>query len=347
MKSIFCTRLMLTALSLILLTSCSDKSSSGADSLPPDAKGAINSFLPAYVTVNSVQVDNAGPNQYKFKSIVTVQEPLYVLSIQQPDLSGVSPVLDGSPPSGLQVLNQVNAAGASITVYGHFTAEKIVDKWTYSAVSFESGLEQLGKPAGSYPPGAVIAGTSRGDKALADFAAAVTTYKQKAAVVAEQQKQEANTIQKEKEGRQAAYRANLLDSIKAGASYEGTLAIAAGNFAMIHEGTSEPVKLTFTSLTGFLVKADASSPNNPSEHQSFTGIIKFDPNGDPNFYPLAMGPDKIQDNGAGWMFFWAAGNLNLRPVSGGLEGSAHLGDWGYSVSLQRIDKGSALSTPLP
>lgn len=338
MKPLSTFGLTLPFFALLLLASCSEKSTVAKFDPPAnDVKGAINGLLPAYVSVAGVQIDDAGPNQYKFKATATVQEPLYTLTIKQPELSGVPSVPDVHPPCNLNLLNLVTANGASITLYGHFSAEKVVDKWTYSDVTFESGLEQLGKPAGSFPPGTFISGRPEAEKALTAFTAAIVDYKQKTAAILEQEKSDADKVQKEKEAQIAVSRAKFLDAVKAGKTYEGTLAIAAGNFAIRPKGTSESVKIIFTRLTGFLVKADAINPNNPAEHQSFTGTINFDPSAEPDSYPLTMGPDRSQTNGTGWMFFWAAGHLNLRLIEGRLEGNAQIGDWGYSVSLQETD----------
>jgi hypothetical protein len=350
MKPTIPLRLILTVFALMLCASCSDKSTMGiVDPPTSDVNGAINAFLPAYVSVASVQVDDAGQNRYKFKATATVQEPLYTLTSQQPDLSGVPPTPELPPPSNFEVLKPVNANGATIILYGHFSAEKIVDKWTYSDITFESGLEQLGKPAGSFPPGTVISGTPEAVKVLDAFTASVDNYKRKTTAILEQEKLTADKIKKEKDAEVAANRENLLGSFKAGASYKGVLTLpnGAGSVAFgdrLPNGTSKTVNVTVTSLTGYLVKADCFNPNDPTERQSFTGTLDIPPSTDSDPYPLTMAPNKSQKGGHGWDFFWAEGSLHLRPSSNGLEGTASMNGVAYALKLQRAD-GSTSNAP--
>jgi hypothetical protein len=323
-----------------------------------ETRAKLASILPGYVALGDLTVDGTNGSPFPFKGSISPQEDLYSASTKEPDLGDAVKVpMTTAPPAPLTILTVVDKQAVPISLYGKVAANKEVDKWIVGDVTIDSGLDQLGKPRASFPPEAIIPGTADGDKALAGFATAVDDYKQKAAAQLEEQKQAAQKIQAEKDAAAAAYRASLLDAFKAGTTYKGTLTLKTYN-----DGNNqiEPIQLMFTELTGSQVKVTASNPNVANTKQTFTGNLSLDAPSDPNSFPLTMGPDKTASSDRAMhdteMLFFNnrdfmslvyvdSGQLNLRLIEGGLEGTATMTTsqgsvYTYELKLQRTTKPS-------
>jgi hypothetical protein len=301
-----------------------------------EARQKVASLLPSYVSLTDLTLDGSNGSPYPFKGSVSPQEDLFSASTKEPDLGDAVKVpMTTTPPAPLIILTVVDKQGVPISIYGKVTADKEVDKWIVGDVSIDSGLDQLGKPRAGFPPEAIISGTPDGDKALAGFEAAIADYKQKAAAQLEEQMQAAQKIHAERDAQAASDKAKLLDLLKVGSKYKGTISVVGDN-------QTAPINLVVTGMTGSRVRVEASNPDMPSSNQSFTGNVSDNEKADPNFYPLVMGPEKPPQNlyqTTVWWFYLASGQLELRPANGGLEGSASMtcpfGTFQYTLELQR------------
>ena len=139
-------------------------------------------------------------------------------------------------------------------------------------------------------------------------------------------------IQRQKD----AYRSNLLAAIKPGSVYQGTLTVTNGTY-LLKPGEMQPISLSVTSQDGILIKMDVVNPGVPDQKQSFSGTVSLDSNSDPDFYPVTIAPNKTQQLNQTWSFYSETGNLNLRPTPTGIEGTAAMGDYKYSLKLQKAN----------
>jgi hypothetical protein len=327
-----------------LTCSCSEPSSSTNGPLPPDPKGEINAHLPAYVSVESVQLDDAGEGTYKFKAVAVTREPLYTADVKQPDLSAL-PFVPAPPPDDTQqplinprpltVLEMVNKKDETISLYGTLHAEKMVDKWTYSDVQVESGLTELGQPRGSFPPGAVVEGTPEYTTAFEAWKQSTEDYRQKVAAAAAAIKAAGEKILQEKQRQASDQRDKLLKAAFPGAQYLGQIT---------WEWANNPVQdigLTFVTQKSSLVTLKLSNPSDPRISRAFSGKIDLDAPKDGQSYVLNCGPDAAVSVNGAWDIYTQGCVLHLRPTENGWEGLISTdgigGGHNYKLDLQRVE----------
>jgi hypothetical protein len=151
----------------------------------------------------------------------------------------------------------------------------------------------------------------------------------------EQRKIEEEQRKKEEE----EFRQKLILATAPGTRYIGTIS---------HGDERQRLRLVFTEQKHFLIRAEASNPDIPTEKQTFTGELVFDPKpekGKPDVaYPIVLSPIGEQDFSSYplefrtkvWNFYRYEGSLKLRLTDIGLEGEAHI--WSnYIIRLQRGD----------
>jgi hypothetical protein len=170
----------------ILLTSCNQDSGISDQQI----SDYIKTQIPPYLSVKSLTLERvaASPSGiaaqlYNFKVAATPEEPLFastafdftakqdLISKGLKEIPSGNLLFSGSPYDfkGLdqvQYLKQVNQTSDTITIYGTVGARKMVDKVEFGAFTVASGLENLGKPKGSFPPSSLIVGSAAYEEAL-------------------------------------------------------------------------------------------------------------------------------------------------------------------------------------
>ena len=177
-------------------------------------------------------------------------------------------IMDADDMGGpLRTLKIVQTAGAEKTVYGSLLAKRTMDKWDTTAPEFNSGLSELGQPRGAFLADTVVEGSD--------------AYRQK---LKERKDRHAEVVRKKDEGKRKieeerlakvaaekaiidARRQQLLDISAVGKKYVGTV-----------DGRRDKgrVELVFTKQSGFLIEAEISNSEDPSQKRLFTGEIVFD-----------------------------------------------------------------------
>ncbi len=351
---------------------------------PPkqQVEDAISSILPAFLSLGSVELEplSAGrPETVKvnFKAIVIPKE----------DLCQLDREVEGTPK--VTLLKVVQAAGTKVAIYGYVDARRTMDLWTLDTPKIQVGLQQFGLPRGSFNAQAYVTGTKEAAAALSEQAANTEAQRraekaaqerrdqeqkaleerqareekakqereareekarqereEKAKIALEEQRQKVAEQQRkdeeQKQKEEEALRQKIMLATVPGTRYIGT--IAGGD-------KRQRLRLVFTEQKGFLVRAEASNPDNRACKRVFTGELIFNakPEGDSQVaYPIKISP---AENGiSGWTqydcdrIYESAYNYSIMlfQTDGGLEG--HAGP--FTIRLQR-DSGTGPYAPQP
>ena len=339
----------------------------GSTHSPPkqQVQDTIAAALPPVLSLNSVELEpvSTGSESAKvnFKAIVTPKE----------DLHQVDREVEGTPR--VTLLKVVQATGAKMSLYGSVEAHRMMDLWTLDSPQIQTGLEQLGKPRGAFPPQSYVTGSSEALAALKQQAANAEAQRQakeaalrqqaaeeKAAAERREIEEKARAEREEKqriamekqraaiaeENRKAeekrkaeeeAVRQKFLTATVAGTHYVGTLS---------HGSEVQSIRLVFTEQDNSLIRAEANNPDKPRWKQTFTGHLVLDPKsgrGEPDVsYIISLSPvgeQSINDSddpfAGAWPFYTGNGSLKLRLTDTGLDGEAQMGGSEYTIHLQQ------------
>jgi hypothetical protein len=219
------------------VSSCSPTSSI-ADQVVADY---IQSSIPAYLQIKNVTLERLAPSEtsqsFNFKVTVVPTEALFAATSfdevrEELVSSGLQPSSNGQQMFGgaqydfkgldkIQYIRQVNLPTDQVNLYGFVSSRKIVDKIEFSGLSFSSGLEGLGKPKGSFPPGMLIVGSAE--------------FKSRLNSLLESQRRELAAQKAADEQRKAATekrKAELIEATKLGTRYRGTWTVGASSKMM-------------------------------------------------------------------------------------------------------------------
>lgn len=294
---------------------------------PPAGKveQAVKATLPPFLTLESLKTEPVpvGPEKIKvnFSAALSPKEDLF---IADGELEGDSEIV---------LLRPVMKTGTRANAYGYVIARRMMEDWQIEHVEVVSGKEQFGGPRGAFGPQAVVAGSPEAEAALQRVKAKLEEGRRQK----EEQERENERARQEMEARRhqeiEALKERLLQATTPGTRYIG--------FLTNYYGQHQPLRLEFTERNGFMVKAVAVNPQNPSHSQSFHGQLAAKPDEEDRskenkkFYPIWLSPVSPQEFMAGrWDFYRHEGWLGLEVSEDGLEGSAYMaGD--YRVRLQK------------
>jgi len=279
--------------------------------------------IPPYLTVKSVTLQRLTAasqgvsvvQTYNFKLAGAPEEPLFVSasfdSIPERDLiskgfketSAGNQLLEGgrNDLKGLdqiQYLKQANQPSDTITIYGTVGARKMVDKVDFGGFSVASGLENLGKPKGSFPPTSLIVGSAAYNEVLDGVVRAQNAELAKIRAAEQDKRVSDAAMLAAKQADDAKRKRELLAATAAGAHYRGTWFI---------RSSSKIIDLEFTDqeMDGRILRAKFTLPDDPSQALEYEGYLE----------PISSPND-------------TAGPVRLHFV----RGSAKRTDWGGSYS---------------
>lgn len=291
---------------------------------PPkqQVQDAVRAAMPPFISLYSLEMEpiSTGTDAAKvnFKAVVTPREDLYRLDRK----------VNGNPT--VTLLKVVQTAGSKATVYGTIEAQRNMDKWTLKTPELQSGYEQFGRPKGSFDAQSFALGSAEANDALKQQAVnAEQEAKDRKALLEKQEKLEQDFQSKRQQDQQANKRA-LLEATAPGRRYVGSIA---------WRQERQRLRLVFSEQKGFLLQAEASNPDKPSEKQTFAGELNFDPRPDENSrvtYSILLSPIRAQTAVSGrWEFYQREGSLSLNTTDSGLEGEANIGGRQYQIRLQK------------
>jgi hypothetical protein len=260
--------------------------------------------------------------------------------------------MDAQLPN-LKLIAQAQTAGQKVTAYGKFAAEKIMDRWDFKGSAFNSGLEQLGTPAGSFPAGTLIAGSPEAKAAVASAeqkrieeakvaAEKIERERKEAVELAEKQKRQADENAAKTATEQKAYRDRLLEATRVGQRYVGVLTE--------NGQTKQAIEMRVLEQSGFLLTVEFRNPDSPAERVRWKGELNSKHS--PDSAPINL--SAIDSTKSGWDFYslsggGSSGNLALKlNEEAGIEGSGKRYS-PYSLKLQPApaSKSSSSLNPTP
>lgn len=331
------------SLLLTLLSGCSENTKKA----PPkeQIQDSIRNSLPAFLTVENISTEaiSTGDESVKvnFKASIIPKETLYELERK----------INGTPP--IILLHLTQAAGMKATIYGSLEARRMIDKWSLSLFEIQSGVEQFGRPKGSFGAQAFVTGSPEADAAIKLQStnaeqeerarkAMIEKQEKERQAMAERQEKERQDLEEQRKREEQAAKQKLLDATTAGTSYLGTIA---------YEGQRQRVRLIFTEQNNFLLHAEATNPDKAGEGQAFTGEFVINPQRDENSkfaiaYSILFSATGKQTPAEGrWEFYEQEGRMGLNVTDSGIEGEATtegtlFNRKEYTIRLQRETKES-------
>ena len=289
----------------------------------------VKSQMLPYLSVTNVTAEKTLSDsqaqivQYNFKVTATPAEPLYIqasfdtakaelLSKGLKEMTTgqgflAQTVYDFKGLDQREYLKQVNAASDSVTIYGSIAARKIVDRTEFGGFNVASGLDNLGKPRGSFPPDALVIGSPAYKAALDSVLDAQNKE------LARQQE-----VEREKKAGHERRKADLLKATAPGARYEGTWS---------GQATSRIFDLEFVDqkMDGKILQVKMTLPDDPKQVVEYQGYIEFSDEvlQNDHKYPIRLkfvrGNAKQNDWGTGWSnLFYQNSECDLDLVEGRL-----------------------------
>jgi hypothetical protein len=317
----------------IIASSCSSKSSVEAPS-DDEVKNSVKLVLPAYVSVNKIETEPIAEStevtKVNFMALLEIKEDLFVRSH----------MISGDETT--HFIKRTQAEGSENKIYGSVMASKTVDKWSMERVNIKDGLEVLGRPRGSFSSNFLVVGSPEANAKELEYTRAKATREQQLkdeSEIREQQLKDESEIREqqriagiERERKMNQQRkSKLLELTKAGSIYEGVLARKGGE--------RQAIKLRFTEQNGFMIKAEFSNPDKPSEQGIFKGELIFKnrsgsrQNQNQEYY-IALSPIiRSHINDTAEKFYRRKGNVALFPHGDGLVGNARIIN-NYELRLQ-------------
>jgi len=276
--------------------------------LKDDIQSAVQIHVPPYVALVEMETEviPVKEDQVKinFKAKVKVSEDLYIGAMY---IAG---------EERFDTLKITQSAGTEEVLYGSLFAKRTMDKWDTTTPEFNSGLSRLGRPRGAFRASAVVEGSAAFKGKLKDIKEAraeeVRLQKEN-----QRKNEEARLalIEKQK-AEKAARRQKLLDAVAVGKSYEGT--VDSNN-----SGQRGRVELVFTKLSGFLIEAELSNPDDTSQKCVFSGEVIFDDKQNQNSsgynFVLSQKSKKPEDYDI-LAIYWRNSTIYLSPTDEGLFG---------------------------
>ena len=342
-RLIMCSVLLVGAFAL---TGC------GKSSPPKDAvRNAVAVVLPSFLSIDSIEIEPiaTGPESYKinFKAVLATKENLYLVDRE----------VEGTPR--VTLLKVAQAAGSKVSIYGFLEARRMMDKWMLDTPVIQVGLDQFGKPRGAFNAQSYVTGSDEANAALRQQTvnAEIQEQARKAALdrqererlEQEKREEERRKLQEERQAREdtarkererlarieaekqrqkemeqqkkdeEAKRQPIIQATAIGTGYIGTIETP------IYQRTQR-LRLVFTKQTGFLVSVEVSNPDKPSQKETYSGRLDFDPQAT---YSILLSTGGVSSE------------LKLRLTDTGLEGTATM-DWppssllqGHKIRLQR------------
>lgn len=222
----------------------------------------VRDRIPPYLKIRSVTFEPADANRQNFKVVATAQEPLFA-AVQ--DDRGL----------GLKLLRQTQNDGEQVTLYGQFRAARVIDKWELSALNITSGLENIGDPKGSFPPGTPLAGSAEAAQLISATEARITRERREAeerriaaarreAEEAERKRAAAEEVRARNAAATAAVRKRAAETLKAGAEFIGTVR---------YDQESEQMLLRVVEVTGSSITLECSHPVRKQRSSTWSGEI--------------------------------------------------------------------------
>jgi hypothetical protein len=283
-------RIMAISMTSILLPSCNQNSGISDQQISDQIKTQI----PPYLSVNNVALEKMfsgsqgeiGLQTYNFKVSAASREPLFVEeqfdSAPKQDLiskglterksdGGVFSVktYDFKGTDQIHYLKQVNPPSDPISIYGSVTARKIVDKVEFGGFSIASGLQNLGKPKGSFPPDSLIVRSPAYEEALSAI-----VKSQKEEVAKEQASEEAKRASEARllaaqQAELAKKKNELLTATTPGTRYRG---------AWFAGSSSKIIELEFIDqqMDGRILRAKFTLPDDPTQVIEYEGYLVAD-----------------------------------------------------------------------
>jgi hypothetical protein len=279
------------------------------------------------------------------------------------------------------LLKVVQTAGTKLSLYGSVEARRTVDQWTLEPPQIQVGLRQFGEPRGAFGVQSYVAGTNEATAALKEQAVnaeiqqrakkaaqeqrdleqkaleerqareekARQAREEEARIAFEEQRQKALEQRKAEDEQQQkeaeAARQKLILATVQGTSYIGTIS---------HDKELQRIRLVFTEQKNFLIRVEASNPDNPKQKQTFTGELVFNPQPEKansvayhiKLSPIA-GSEYITRGTFDEFYECSRGSLKLNLTDTGLGGEASFVYNGYTIRLQRGTSIGPVATPPP
>jgi hypothetical protein len=271
----------------ILLTSCNQDSGISDQQI----SDYIKTQIPPYLSVKSLTLERvaASPSGiaaqlYNFKVAATPEEPLFastafdftakqdLISKGLKEIPSGNLLFSGSPYDfkGLdqvQYLKQVNQTSDTITIYGTVGARKMVDKVEFGAFTVASGLENLGKPKGSFPPSSLIVGSAAYEEALNNVVKSQKEELAKAQTAEAEKRASDAAMQAAKQADEAKRKRELLAATASGARYRGTWFV---------QSSSKIIDMEFIDqeMDGRILRAKFTLPDDPSQTLEYEGYLE-------------------------------------------------------------------------
>ena len=336
------------ATTLLILTLGTGMSATGAETtkdVPPDdaIKGQIRSTVPRHLKVDAVEVEtlssSEGTVKMAFKAKLLAQEDLYVEDKSVVNSTSVPTrlpaELQAQIPAPLRYLKQTQKEGGKGNIYGTFTATRRLDQWSFDAVVVESGLDQFGKPQGSFGADCLVGGTADADAAKKKYEDTLAGLKIKGDELIAKQKQNDDEIarkqaeqnamlKKQAEEAAAALKQKLLEATDPGTVYEGVVTC---------DNDRQGVRIRFLEQNGTLVKCAIDNPAQLNEHRKFTGDISIPDKADgPN---LVIGPEEETSyENPTWWIYRGSGSISLKLEADSWVGHGAFSPFGQNLSFK-------------
>jgi hypothetical protein len=312
--------LIAVSVAAIILTSCNQDSGISDQQI----SDYIKTQIPPYLTVKSVTLERvtASPSGiavqvYNFKVAATPAEPLLVSTAF--DLTAKQDLISKGlkeTPSGNQLfssraydfkeldqieyLKQVNQTSDTITIYGTVGARKMVDKVEFGAFTVASGLGNLGKPKGSFPPSSLIVGSAAYEGALNGVVKSQKEELAKAQAAEAEKRASDAAMLAAKQADESKRKRELLAATVSGARYRGTWFV---------QSSSKIIDLEFTDqeMDGRILHAKFTLTDDPSQVLEYEGYLE--PSNSQND---SRGPVRLHFvRGTGKQTDWGASYSNL------------------------------------
>lgn len=278
----------------------------------------VASQVPAYVSVKDLTLDMIPQRprvvKVNFKARCIALGDLYV-EISDPIVPQV-------------VVKIAQKENQEFALYGSLLAQRLVDKWDFSTITIESGLEQLGKPKESFGVDALMYESAEYSSAV-DRAGQEKQIAQKntnealqakiKTVETKRREEQAkrDEIEQGKKEKRAAQIKQAQEVFFAGRLCKGTL---------INRNLSQPIEVQIISANPDACSVECTNPKDGTS-QTFEGRIDF-AEGVPRLLLKARSPQALSSNI--WYFYQLKGDLTLRQSEfGGLDGEAKMGSSGY------------------
>jgi hypothetical protein len=311
---------------LSMLPSCSREDPRVAPS-KSEIEAKIKTTIPPFLSVTSLENEVIPDAKYGLKiNFKAKVKPLEDLYIQDRNTQGEFSMI---------ILKVSQSNGTEARLYGSMYAERTMDQWNMSRPEIDSGLEQLGRPRGSFDSRAMIDGSDELKKFIADREAVLAEH----ARIDEENRKKSEEARialiEEKRRENEAIQKKLIDATAVGKRYQGVLVQSPGS-----SETRQAVELEFTSQSGTSLSAVIHNPDQPAHKQTFTGELVFQTDPNPNrednrHYPIMLSPKKVEEYmNDRFRIYFEKCVVSLELTDHGIEGKAYAADSNSTFAIR-------------